>query len=275
MKGEFVDVRGVRLYYFAAGTRGAGEPIVLVHGFPASSLLWKDVVPFLPAGHRIVVLDLLGFGRSDRPGQSALTADAHADRLLALLDDLCIDRACLVGHGMGGAVVQSLAIHHPERVSRLALLDSTAFTYWPRGAASLARHVAGTPLARLLGASLLAGLANLSLLEGFAVREDGRRSVDQFLRAFTTRLGVDALVAQLRAMRDTTVAATSARLAELRIPVAILWGERDPWLPVKLGEQLRDAIPGATLEVLPDARHFTPEDDPERVARAITSLLQR
>lgn len=279
MRGEFVEVQGVRLYYFAAGTRGAGEPIVFIHGFPASSHLWRDVVPFLPAGHRIVVVDQLGFGRSDRPatnGPSAdLTADGHADRLLAFLDDLRIDRACLVGHGMGGAVAQSLAVRHPARVSRLALLDSTAFDYWPRGAASFARALARTPIARHLGAPLLAGLAHLSLLDGFAHRDDGRRSVDQFLRAFTTRLGVDALVAQLRAMRDPGVAAISARLSELRIPTAVLWGELDPWLPVRLGEQLREAIPGATLDVIPGARHFTPEDAPERVARAIEALLQR
>jgi pimeloyl-ACP methyl ester carboxylesterase len=279
MRGEFVEVQGVRLYYFAAGTRGAGEPIVLIHGFPGSSHLWRDVVPFLPAGHRIVVLDLLGFGRSDRPlpsGPAAdLSADGHADRLLAFLDDLRIDQGCVVGHGMGGAVAQSLAIRHPARVSRLALLDSTAFDLWPRGAAALARGVAATPLARLLGAGLLAGLASPSLLDGFTNREDGRRTLDQFLRAFTTRLGVAPLVAQLRAMHDPAVAALGARLGELRIPTSILWGELDPWLPVRLGERLRDAIPGATLEVIAGARHFTPEDAPERIARAVEALLQR
>jgi len=67
MRGEFLDLSGARLYYYAAGTRGAGVPVVFIHGFPTSSHLWNDVVPLMPQGHRLVVLDLLGFGRSDRP----------------------------------------------------------------------------------------------------------------------------------------------------------------------------------------------------------------
>ena len=67
MRGEFVDIGGARLYYYAVGTRGAGEPIVLLHGFPTSSHIWSRVAPLLPNGHRVVVLDLLGYGRSDRP----------------------------------------------------------------------------------------------------------------------------------------------------------------------------------------------------------------
>ena len=66
MRGEFVDVGGVRLYYFAAGTRGEGEPIIFLHGFPTSSHLWSSVVTLVPKGHRVVVVDLLGYGRSDR-----------------------------------------------------------------------------------------------------------------------------------------------------------------------------------------------------------------
>jgi 2-hydroxymuconate-semialdehyde hydrolase len=275
MRGEFVEVRGVRLYYFAAGTRGVGEPIVLVHGFPGSSLLWRGVVPLLPAGHRIVVLDQLGFGRSDRPGVADLSAAGHADRLLAFMDDLRIERACVVGHGMGGAVAQTLALSAPDRVSRLGLLDSTGFEFWTRRAAPLARAVAALPFGHRLGAPLLAGLAHLSVLDAFADRENGRRMADQFLRAFSTRLGAESFVAQLRALHDPALVAIGARLGELRIPTAVLWGTDDPWLPVAAGERLRDAIPGATLEVIQDARHFTPEDAPERVARLIGALLQR
>lgn len=275
MRGEFVDLKGCRLYYFAAGTRGAGEPVVFLHGFPASSHLWSEVVRGIPAGHRLVVADLLGFGRSDRPDRTPLTVAAHADRALQLMDDLRIERACIVGHSMGGAVAQQLAIFAPHRVSRLALVNSMAFDAWPRGAARFARAVAGTPLGTMLGAPLLAGLSHTSLLRGFADREAGRHSLDFYLRAFTTRLGVDALVAQLRAMRDNEVAALGARLGEIRVPTAVIWGADDPWLPVAIGERLRDAIPGATLEVIPGARHFTPNDMPERVAAAVGALLAR
>src|SRR5437879_489580 len=98
MRGEFVDIAGARLYYYAAGTRGVGEPVVLIHGFPTSSHVWGDVVALFPPGHRIVVLDLLGYGRSDRPLGRPVSISAHAKRVVGLLDELRVGRACLVGH---------------------------------------------------------------------------------------------------------------------------------------------------------------------------------
>ena len=276
MRGEFVDLGSTRLYYYAAGTRGSGEPVIFLHGFPASSHLWRDVVREMPAGHRVVVVDLLGFGRSDRPGASSLTAAAHAGRVRALMDDLHIDAACVVGHAMGGAVAQALALDAPSRVTRLCLVNSTAFDAWPRRAARLARFVsAAAPVGRALGAPLLAGLAHGSLLRGFADEEAGRHALDHFLRAYTMHLGVAALVSQLRAMHDQSVSALGARLPAITQPTAIVWGELDPWLSVRVGERLRDTIPGATLEVIAEARHFTPEDAPVRVAGAVAELLVR
>ena len=101
MRGEFIDLDGARLYYYAAGSRGAGEPVVFVHGFATSGHLWSDVVSLMPAGHRLIVLDLLGHGRSDPPGTRPLTLHAHAERLVALLDALGVGVACVVGHGLG------------------------------------------------------------------------------------------------------------------------------------------------------------------------------
>src|SRR5215211_2930727 len=92
VRGEFIDLSGQRLYYYAAGTRGSGEPIFLIHGFPTSSHLWLDVVAKLPPGHRVIVSDLLGFGRSDAPVHADYTIGGHGARMLWLLDALRIDR---------------------------------------------------------------------------------------------------------------------------------------------------------------------------------------
>jgi pimeloyl-ACP methyl ester carboxylesterase len=276
MRGEFVDLGVTRLYYYAAGTRGAGEPVVFLHGFPASSHLWGGVVREMPEGHRLVVVDLLGFGKSDRPGLSTLTAAAHAERVRLLMDDLGISAACIVGHGMGGAVATALALNSPARATRLCLVNSTAFDAWPRSAARLARILASfAPLGRALGAPLLAGLVHGSLLKGFADEEAGRHALDHYLRAYTMRLGVDALVLQLRAMNDRSVIDLGKRLATITQPTSIVWGEGDPWLGVEIGERLRDAIRGATLEVISEARHYSPEDAPVQVAGAVAALLKR
>ncbi len=91
MRGEFLDLSGARLYYYAAGTRGAGVPVVFLHGFATSGHLWADVVPLMPAGHRLVVLDLLGYGRSTilkRPRvASKWTCDHTQERVIELMDE--------------------------------------------------------------------------------------------------------------------------------------------------------------------------------------------
>ena len=276
MRGEFVDLGVTRLYYYAAGTRGAGEPVIFLHGFPASSHLWRNVTGEMPEGHRLVIVDLLGFGKSDRPELATLSASAHADRIRLLMDDLGISAACVVGHGMGGAVAQALALNAPTRVTRLCLVNSTAFDAWPHRAARLARLVAAwPPLGRTLGAPLLAGFVHGSLLKGFADEQAGRHALDNYLRAYTMRLGVDALISQLRAMHDHCVGEISARLGNVTQPTSVVWGAGDPWLGVEVGERLRDSIHGATLTVIPEARHFSPEDAPAHVASAVAALLKR
>ena len=272
MRGEFLDLQGVRLYYYAAGSRGAGEPIVLLHGFPTSGHLWTDVVPLLPAGHRVVVLDLLGFGRSDRPVPGRVDIRGHADRLIAVLDHLGINYACVVGHDLGGGVAQSVAVRYPHRVSRLCLVDSVAFDGWPAREVKVARAM--LPLTRHLPPSWIISVVRGDLLRGYVDQEQGAHDVDLYLRPFCESEGRDALLTHLLALDSAETQAMSARLKDVVSPTAIVWGERDPFLPLELGRRLRDAIRGATLHVIPDARHFTPHEAAHAVADAITTLLK-
>lgn len=273
MRGEFLDLNGFRLYYYAAGSRGAGEPIVLLHGFPTSSHLWSDVVPLLPSGHRVVVLDLLGFGRSDPPRSAPLDIRAHADRIVAVLDALGINFACLVGHDVGGGIAQSVAVRHPHRVSKLGLVNSVAFDAWPTREVKIAR--ATLPLTRHLPPSWIASVMRRDLLRGYQDPEQGTRDIDLFLRPFADDTGRDTLVRHLAALRCDDTAALTARLREIVAPTAIVWGERDPFLPVTVAQRLHSAIPGSTLDVIPEARHFVPLESAHAVAAAIRALLGR
>ncbi|MEP6779169.1 MAG: alpha/beta fold hydrolase, partial [Gemmatimonadaceae bacterium] len=128
MRGEFVDIGGARLYCYGFGSRGAGIPIVLVHGLFTSSHLWQELLPRLPKGHRVLVLDLLGHGRSDRPADRSMTVAGHADRLLRLLNELAISSACVVGHGLGAAVALRLAHLCPSMVAQLGLVNPSMLT---------------------------------------------------------------------------------------------------------------------------------------------------
>lgn len=273
MRGEFFDLDGARLYGYAAGRRGDGATIVLLHGFPTSSHLWSGVVPLLPDGHRVLVLDLLGFGRSDRPGRRPLTLRAHAERVLAVLDQLRVTRACLVGHEMGAAIAHLMAVRWPQRVSHLALVSAAAFDCWPVRGLKLAR--AALPLTRHLPANWLLGLLRADLVRGYAAADRGARSVDMYLRPFAGPDGREVLTAHLAALDGVEVAALAARAADVVAPTAIAWGAHDPFLDAAVAERLHRALPGSTLHLVPDVRHFVPEEAPEQVAAVVSDLLTR
>ncbi|MGH7719827.1 MAG: alpha/beta fold hydrolase [Gemmatimonadaceae bacterium] len=273
MRGEFVDVGGARLYYYAAGTRGDGEPIVFLHGFPTSSHLWREVVPLVPDGHRVVVLDLLGYGRSDRPQGRDVSIKGHAERVLGLLDALRIGYAAVVGHDVGGGIAQYLAVRHPARVSRLCLVDSVAFDDWPTRNVRVAK--ASLPLTRHLPATWILSVLRSDLQRGYAEQERGSHSVEQYVRPFATPEGRDVLVEHLVALDPAETMALAGRLKDIVAPTAIVWGAHDPFLATSTGKKLHDAIPNSTLDVIPEVRHFTPEEAPERIAGILSTWMMR
>ena len=273
MRGEFLDVGGARLYYFAAGTRGGGEPLVLIHGFPTSSHLWQELVPLLPEGRRVVVVDLLGYGRSDPPGALPLGIKAHADRLIVLLDLLGINRACLIGHDIGGGIAQAVAVKAPHRVSHLCLISSVAFDDWPSREVKMAR--ATLPLTRHLPATWLLGVLKTDLARGFVDADLGARSIERYIRNFATPAGRDLLVEHLEALDSAETMEIGARLGAVPAPTAIVHGAHDPFVSVTAARRLQQAIQGSTLDILDAGRHFLPEESPERIAEIITTLLER
>jgi pimeloyl-ACP methyl ester carboxylesterase len=235
--------------------------------------LWNDVVPLVPTGHRVVVVDLLGYGRSDRPLGRPVSIRGHADRMIELLDNLGINYACVVGHDIGGGIAQSMAVRYPQRVSRLLLVNSVAFAEWPTRDVKLARAM--LPLTRHLPATWLLSILRTDLLRGYQDHDRGARSIELYVRPFASMEGRDAFMEHLLALDSSETAALAPRLKDLVAKTAIVWGRQDPFLPLALATRLQQAIPGATLDVVPNGSHFTPEDAPARIGDAIAALLSR
>lgn len=273
MRGEFLDLSGARLYYYAAGTRGVGNPVVFLHGFPTSGHLWGDVVPLMPAGHRVVVVDLLGYGRSDRPLTRPMDVRAHASRIIELLDELRIERACIVGHGIGGGIAQSLAVRSSDRVSHLGLIDSVAFDRWPSLRARLGRW--SLPITRHLPPNALASVIRMDLHRGYSDPARAAHSIELYLRPFLEPDGRDALVAHIRALTSRETRKLGQRLGTITVPTAVVWGRRDRVIPLSTARRLQSSIPGATLQIIPGCGHFAPEEAPRQIADAIAELLRR
>lgn len=282
MRGEFVDIGGARLYCYASGSRGAGIPIVLVHGTFTSSHLWRELLPRLPKGHRVLVFDLLGHGRSDRHSNRSMTVAGHTERLIGLLDEFAVSAACVVGHGLGAAVATRLAHLCPRRVTKLALINPSFLAENARDVripGSLRRLAAFVPLWKRLPGDWLASALHTALLRGYAQRDVGAHSLDLYLKPFRTREGRDSACAQLLALRASSGDTVEALAPDaLTLSVTAVLGDDDPFLQPQRAERVLQALSTATgskvvVQRLSGVAHIAPEEAPDRLATIIGKLL--
>ncbi len=244
----FAELDGARVRYLDTG--GGGPPVVLIHGFASALETWAAVVPALRAAHRVIALDLKGFGWSDRP-EGDYSPDAEARLVLALMDRLGVERAALVAHSWGSSVALALALRAPARVSRLALYSAWVyeeqlpmFFHWAR--------LGG------LGELLFALYYNERPDERMALAFFDPRRVDERLaeevEAALERPGTRA--AALAAARGQRFAEVEGRYAEVRAPTLLLWGREDAVSRLEAGERLLRELPAAELRVYARCGHF-------------------
>jgi pimeloyl-ACP methyl ester carboxylesterase len=236
----------------------ADVPPLYLHGIPTSSADW---VPFLERSGGFAP-DLIGFGRSSKAGHLDYSLAGLATFVAELLDHLQLDRFSVVAHQWGAAVAVQLAVRHPERVERLALINPLPLIEgfrWPGVARWLRRPLVGE---LMMGATTKRMLAR-------ALRR-GSASQDAWSQGRIGRVWEDfdqgTQRAILRLHRGTAEGTLDRVLGELRPPATILWGDRDPWLAASLGDAYAERIPSAGIEHL-DAGHWPWLDRPELVER--------
>jgi pimeloyl-ACP methyl ester carboxylesterase len=249
-----------------------GDPqdpaVVFLHGFPASSYLWRNVAPLFSPWMRVVVPDLLGCGDSDRSGAADLGLLAQAGYVRDLLDGLDLEQVAVVGHGFGGGIAQLLALE--GRAAAMVLVDSIAFDGWPSDAARRAQERAAASEPGLGAAVVRAALERGVGHQERLTEED----LAEYLRPFTGEQGDAACARFLLALDGLGLGEQEAALEGLEVPTLVLWGEDDPYLPADLAERLGDALPMATVALLPGCSHLLPEDAPETIGPLMFEYLR-
>jgi 2-hydroxymuconate-semialdehyde hydrolase len=269
-------VDGVRLHVVDHGF-GERAPVVLLHGVPTSSYLWRDVQRDLAPHHRTYAPDLVGLGESERPVAGRYDLAAQAELMLHLLDSLGVESCAVVGHGVGGGVALHLAATAPERVGALVLVDVPAHPdVWPAavleslrtpvlGEAQLAAlRLVPTAARRYLGSLLARGLRSTTL---------GPRELQCYAAPLLTVDGGRGLLSVVRALDPEAVVAALSLVAAEPPRTLVLWGSEDAWHGPAYGRRLADTIPGSRFVEVADAGHLLPEDRPERVAEEIEAFL--
>jgi pimeloyl-ACP methyl ester carboxylesterase len=261
----YLEVEGTRVRYLDVGD---GPAVVLVHGFASSLETWVAVIPELKKSHRVLALDLKGFGWTDRP-QGDYSPAAQARIIQALMDARGVKKAAVVAHSWGASVALALALQAPERVSRLALYDAWVYESQIPTFFHFARAPAlGEVLFGLFYGERSDERIGLAFYDQKFVTETLVEEVEKSLQRPGTR------AAALAAVRGQRFFEIEANYAQVKVPVLLLWGREDLTTPVSIGERLQRQLPSSKLVVYPRCGHFPMLEAPAESTRELSAFLE-
>ena len=260
--GRLIDIDGYRVHYVE---EGAGPAIVLVHGFGGQTANFSELMPQLTEDHRVIAVDLKGFGYSERNARAGLSASDQVTMLRRLLDHLGVDRAVFVGHSMGGGIVQRFAATYPAAVDALVLIASVS------GEERLPRHLPPNvllrPLLPLVAGFIAARFADGGFYDRSIVTPEMR---EEYVRPARIKGFLDGMIAMVRdGRRDPPI-----DWGAITMPVLLLYGAEDRVVPVSVAERIRRRTPQARLVVIERAAHLLIDERPRECADAIASFLR-
>lgn len=269
---RYLDVGPGRVHYVE---EGAGRPVVLVHGTPTWSFLYRRLIAGLSDEHRVIAVDHLGFGRSDKPPDADYRPEAHARNLARVLDHLGLEDVVVGVHDYGGPIGLPYAVRRPENVRGLILFNTWMWSLEGTSAARSGRLLGGR-----LGRALYTRL-NLSprvLLKAmFADRRKLTRELHRrYLEPFPTageRMAPWVLARELAGSGAWYRSLWERRDRIAGKPALVLWGSKDPAFGANALARWRDLLEAARIVELPDAGHFVQEEAPERTLEEVRAFL--
>lgn len=273
-RSHFVNVDGARVHYQEFGD-ASKPPIILLHGYTASVYVWKTAAPMLAEdGFRVIAVDLLGFGYSEKPSWFDYSIQSQARMVSRFMNRLGIGRATIVGSSYGGAVALTLTLDYPERVEKLVLVDAVCND-----------EPKNHPILRLASLPGVGEVITPFLCDSksfMKMRMHG--TLARVNRHMITRDRIESIIRPLSAADGHhSVLATSRNWSAGHIerdahlinqPTLIIWGEEDKVIPIRNGYKLHEEILNSRLVVLKDCGHVPPEEKSELFAELVTEFCR-
>lgn len=262
-------VAGHEIAYHSAGQ---GETVVLVHGITTYSFIWRKMVPLLADHYRVISVDLLGCGASDKPLAVSYSIHQHASLLKGFADALELGVFHFVGHDVGGGIGQIFAVCYPETLTDLTLINSVAHDFWPVQPIIAMR----TPIIRQLAmATLDVGALRLVVRRGLYHKNRlDQDLIDLFWAPMRSRQGRKAFLHFAECLNNSHLIEIEEDLKKLSIPVLIIRGDADLYLSAAIAEKLHQDIPHSRLLKIATGSHFIQEDEPEMLAEEMMRFWQ-
>lgn len=267
----FTHVNGVRIHYQEAGDEKA-PPIILIHGFISSNLIWSHVLrPLAQAGFRAIAPDLPGYGYSDKPADAQYTIAEQARAVVGLMDRLGIQKAVIAGASYGGAIAATMALDDPERVEKLILVGAVTNDDPKK---KLLLRVSCLPLIGDIATPLFLGsrwilrkrMEDMYRRMGRPVNEKMVASRHHLLATANTHR------AMIRTARRWSANRIDRQASLIRQATMLVWGDQDDHIPVENAFKLRDAIPNAKLIVFRNCGHLPPAECPKKFVEVVADF---
>lgn len=266
----FGSIQGMQVHLRDEGPRDDPQPLVLLHGTSASLHTWDGWVEGLKGTRRVIRMDLPGFGLTGPHPRDDYAIDSYAQFVISVMDALGVKQAVLAGNSLGGEIAWTAAVLHPQRVSRLVLIDSAGYPFTP-ASIPLGFRIARLPvLNRLMEHTLPRSLIASSVKNVYGDPSKVSEALIDRYAELTLREGNRAALVKRFAH---PLGQHAQRIAQIRQPTLILWGRLDRLIPLESGERFARDIPGAQLVVFDALGHVPQEEDPAATLAATLPFL--
>jgi pimeloyl-ACP methyl ester carboxylesterase len=251
---------------------GYGPPLILVHGTPSRSYIWRDVAMRLADRFTLYVYDLLGFGQSECREGLDVSISGQSRLLTELIEAWRLEAPSIAGHDIGGAIALRAHLLEGVPLGCIALVDSVVLRPW---ITPTTRHVkAHLDVYRTMPARVFEAIV-ASHLDTATHRPMDEDALATYLEGWRGEFGQKLYLQKDAQLYEDDTAQFEPLLPSIRIPVRIVWGEQDAWLAPSIAERLNQTIPASDLITLPETGHFAMEDSPEEVAVTLFDFFTR
>ncbi|MES2070542.1 MAG: alpha/beta hydrolase [Pseudomonadota bacterium] len=268
---QFIAVKGLQVHLRDEGPRDDPLPIVLIHGTSASLHTWEGWVAALKGRHRVITMDLPGFGLTGPNAQDDYSNATYIQFMLDLVDTLGVQRFVLGGNSLGGEIAWQVAAAAPQRVDKLILVDAGGYAYQPKSV-PIGFRIARTPgLNKLMEVTLPRSLIEKSVRNVYG--DPGRVTpelVDRYV-AMTLRQGNRHALG--KRFNQLDAGANAATIKTLKLPTLIIWGMQDRLIPLEYGQRFHQDIAASKFVQFKRLGHVPHEEDPTGTVAAVNAFL--
>jgi len=268
------DYQGIKINYYDAGQ---GPPVLLLHGFGGCAYTWRYLIPPLAAAHRVLTLELKGFGLSDKPLDGHYAVADQAKMVAAFIRRQDLHDLVIMGHSLGGGVALmtylGLQEDDPGRIDKLVLIDSAGY----RQKLPWFIRLAKIPGADALGALLPPRFAADLVLKKCYYHKDRitEEQIDTYAYYGSLPGAREAISQTAKQILPKDIDRLTEQYKGISVPVLVIWGVEDEVVPLRVGLLFKRDIPGAELVPLSGCGHIPPEEGPQATRQAIMDFLKK